>query len=96
VSVWLLFQLTESTIATAGSVMLAALPLMLGTQLLVSALQLDIQATPSAPEYPPMRDGSRHPGPDHLDRTGPTSSPGPEPPRGEGSSPRSPDEEEPR
>lgn len=54
VTVWLLFQVIGSTIATAASVMLAALPLMLSTQLLVSALQLDIQATPSKPEYPPF------------------------------------------
>jgi hypothetical protein len=34
--------------------MLAALPLMLGTQLLISALQLDIQASPSTPTYLPF------------------------------------------
>lgn len=51
VSIWLLFQIVGTVIATAGTVMLAALPLMLGTQLLISALQLDIQATPSTPTY---------------------------------------------
>lgn len=43
-----------SVIATAATVMLAALPLMIGTQMLISALQLDIQATPSTPSYPPF------------------------------------------
>lgn len=38
---------------TAGTVMLAALPLMIGTQLLVSGLQLDIAASPSKPDQPP-------------------------------------------
>lgn len=55
VSIWLLFLIVGSTIATAGTVMLAALPLMLGTQMLISALQLDIQASPSTPTYPPYR-----------------------------------------
>ena len=34
--------------------MLAALPLMIGTQMLISALQLDIQASPSTPTYQPF------------------------------------------
>lgn len=55
ISIWLLFLIVGSTIATAGTVMLAALPLMLGTQMLISALQLDIQASPSTPTYPPFR-----------------------------------------
>lgn len=54
VSAWLLFQIIGSTVATAGTVMLAALPLMLGTQMLISALQLDIQATPSTPDFSPF------------------------------------------
>lgn len=57
VTIWLFFQILGSVIATAATVMLAALPLMLGTQLLISALQLDIQATPSTPEFAPF-DGS--------------------------------------
>ncbi len=59
VSIWLIFQIAGSVIATAATVMLAALPLMLGTQLLISALQLDIQATPSTPTYSALRRG-RH------------------------------------
>lgn len=54
VSIWMIFQILGSAIATAATVMLAALPLMLGTQMLISALQLDIQATPSTPTYPPF------------------------------------------
>lgn len=54
VSIWLVFQIAASVIATAATVMLAALPLMIGTQMLISALQLDIQATPSTPTYPPF------------------------------------------
>jgi hypothetical protein len=34
--------------------MLAALPLMIGSQMLISALQLDIQASPSKPTYTPF------------------------------------------
>lgn len=52
VSIWLIFQVLGTAIATAATVMLAALPLMLGTQMLISALQLDIQATPSTPSLP--------------------------------------------
>lgn len=54
VSIWMVFQIAASVVATAATVMLAALPLMIGTQLLISALQLDIQATPSDPTYPPF------------------------------------------
>jgi glycosyltransferase involved in cell wall biosynthesis len=54
VSIWMIFQILGSAIATAATVMLAALPLMLGTQMLISALQLDIQATPDTPTYPPF------------------------------------------
>lgn len=52
VTIWLFFATFGTAIATAGTVMLAALPLMIGTQMLISALQLDIQATPSTPTYP--------------------------------------------
>ncbi|WP_169581673.1 MULTISPECIES: glycosyltransferase family 2 protein [Microbacterium] len=56
VSIWMVFQIAASVVATAATVMLAALPLMIGTQLLISALQLDIQATPSTPTYPAFRE----------------------------------------
>ncbi len=55
VTVWLLFAALGTGAATAATVMFAALPLMLGTQMLISALQLDIQATPSVPTYAPFR-----------------------------------------
>lgn len=51
VSIWVIFQIAGSVVATAATVMLAALPLMIGTQMLISALQLDIQATPSTPTF---------------------------------------------
>jgi len=51
VSIWVMFQIAGSVVATAATVMLAALPLMIGTQMLISALQLDIQATPSSPTF---------------------------------------------
>lgn len=54
VAIWVCFQIAGSVIATAATVMLAALPLMLGTQMLISALQLDIQASPSEPSYSPF------------------------------------------
>lgn len=54
VSIWLAFLAFSSVIATAGTVMLAALPLMIGTQLLVSALQLDIQNSPDEPNLQPF------------------------------------------
>lgn len=55
VAIWVCFQIASSVIATAATVMLAALPLMVGTQLLISALQLDIQASPSQPTYGPFQ-----------------------------------------
>lgn len=51
VAIWVCFQVLGSVVATAATVMLAALPLMLGTQMLISALQLDIQATPDEPTF---------------------------------------------
>jgi glycosyltransferase involved in cell wall biosynthesis len=54
VALWVCFQIAGSVIATAATVMLAALPLMIGTQMLISALQLDIQAAPSQPTFAPF------------------------------------------
>ena len=54
VAVWITIVSMASVVATAGTVMLAALPLMISTQLLVSALQLDIQNSPSEPNLPPF------------------------------------------
>jgi glycosyltransferase involved in cell wall biosynthesis len=54
VAIWVCFQIAASVVATAATVMLAALPLMIGSQMLISALQLDIQASPSKPTYTPF------------------------------------------
>ncbi|MGN7799182.1 glycosyltransferase family 2 protein [Leifsonia sp. 22587] len=54
VAIWVCFQVAASVVATAATVMLAALPLMLGTQMLISSLQLDIQASPATPTYVPF------------------------------------------
>ena len=59
VAIWVCFQIAASVVATAATVMLAALPLMIGTQMLISALQLDIQASPSTPNLGPF---TREPG----------------------------------
>lgn len=54
IAVWVCFQIAGSVIATAATVMLAALPLMIGSQMLISALQLDIHASPSTPTFAPF------------------------------------------
>jgi glycosyltransferase involved in cell wall biosynthesis len=54
VAIWVAFQIAGSVVATAATVMLAALPLMIGTQMLLSALLLDIQASPSSPTFGPF------------------------------------------
>lgn len=54
VAIWVCFQVAASVVATAATVMLGALPLMIGTQMLISALQLDIQASPSTPDMIPF------------------------------------------
>lgn len=54
-TVWVMFQIAASVVATAATVMLAALPLVIGSQMLLTALQLDIQSTPSRPDLPPFR-----------------------------------------
>lgn len=50
--------------ATTGTVMIAILPLILGTQLLLQAITLDIQNVPNDPIYPSLRlleDADQHP-----------------------------------
>jgi len=59
VTIWLLFATVGTGAATAATVMFAALPLVIGTQFLVSSLQLDIQATPSTPTFASFEDTSR-------------------------------------
>lgn len=54
IAIWVMFQIASSVVATAATVMLAALPLMIGIQMLIAALQLDIQATPDQPDLEPF------------------------------------------
>ncbi|GAB2464955.1 glycosyltransferase family 2 protein [Xylanimonas ulmi] len=54
VAIWVCFQIAASVVATAATVMLAAVPLMVGAQMLIGALQLDIQASPSTPSGEPF------------------------------------------
>lgn len=54
IAIWVVFQIASSVVATAATVMLAALPLMIGIQMLIAALQLDIQATPDQPDLEPF------------------------------------------
>lgn len=65
VAIWVCFQIAASVVATAATVMLAALPLMIGTQMLISALQLDIQASPSTPNMLPFTSERREGGSEH-------------------------------
>ncbi|RXZ72065.1 glycosyltransferase family 2 protein [Agromyces albus] len=60
ISIWVAFLAFGSVVATAATVMLAALPLMIGTQMLISALQLDIQASPSTPNLRPFDTTTGH------------------------------------
>jgi glycosyltransferase involved in cell wall biosynthesis len=55
IAIWVCFQIIGSVVATAATVMLAALPLMIGSQMLISALQLDILASPSQPTFAPFQ-----------------------------------------
>lgn len=52
--IWMIVQIALTGTATAATVMLVALPIIVSTQMLISALQLDIQNSPSVPTYPPF------------------------------------------
>jgi hypothetical protein len=55
VTVWLtIAQTMGEDPATAATVMLAVLPIMLGAQLLISGLQLDISESPDKPDQKPF------------------------------------------
>jgi glycosyltransferase involved in cell wall biosynthesis len=72
VGVWTIVETLGPPVATAGSVILAVAPFLLGVQMLMYALLLDIQESPDRPWAPPsyrMRDG--FPGPDALRSTSP-------------------------
>jgi hypothetical protein len=51
---WFLLQ-RASQYASAGVVMLAAMPILLGVQLLLQAVTLDVQNVPRTPLSPPIR-----------------------------------------
>ena len=53
--IWILAMTIGPDVATAGTVLVAVTPFVVGVQMLVSALQLDIQATPDKPTYPPFQ-----------------------------------------
>ncbi len=55
--VWMLIQIGLTGSATAATVMLVALPLLMGSQMLISGLQLDIQSSPDTPDLPPFKRG---------------------------------------
>lgn len=52
-------SIAESVPSTAGTVMLAALPLILGTQLMLSWLNFDVAAEPRQPIHPVLHDKAR-------------------------------------
>jgi len=54
VGIWILSVRGADGSPTAGTVMLAVIPFMLGIQMLLVALQLDIQESPKLPTLPPL------------------------------------------
>ncbi|MBK7641602.1 MAG: glycosyltransferase family 2 protein [Planctomycetes bacterium] len=64
---WMARNRAAGEVAPAGDVMLAAMPIILGVQLLLQAAALDIQGVPRRPLSPPLRrrpiEGSTRPGP---------------------------------
>ena len=52
---WMARNRAEGQVAPAGDVMLAAMPIILGVQLLLQAAALDIQGVPRRPISPPLR-----------------------------------------
>jgi glycosyltransferase involved in cell wall biosynthesis len=52
--VWIFLMARGLAAPTAGTVLLSVTPLVLGTQMLVAALQLDIQESPDKPDLPPF------------------------------------------
>lgn len=55
VGIWTLIETLGPPVATAGSVILAVAPWLLGMQMLMYALMLDIQESPDRPWAPPSR-----------------------------------------
>lgn len=57
--IWTIVQIAATGAATAATVMLVALPILMGSQMLISGLQLDIQNSPDTPNLPPFDRESR-------------------------------------
>ena len=55
--IWIIAATWDSPPATAGTVLLAVTPFVLGVQMLVSSLQLDIQESPDTPTLAPFDEG---------------------------------------
>jgi glycosyltransferase involved in cell wall biosynthesis len=55
VGIWTILETLGPPVATAGSVILAVAPFLLGMQMLMYALMLDIQESPDRPWAPPSR-----------------------------------------
>jgi hypothetical protein len=55
VGIWTIVETLGPPVATAGSVILAVAPWLLGMQMLMYALMLDIQESPDRPTAPPSR-----------------------------------------
>ncbi len=62
IAIWTITEIVQTGQSTAATVMLAALPILIGTQMLISALQLDIQESPDRPNLPRFLDetGNNH------------------------------------
>lgn len=54
VGIWMVVEIAHTGTATAATAMLVGLPIIVGTQMLVSALQLDIESTPDKPNLDPF------------------------------------------
>ncbi len=52
---WMTRAKAPGEVASAGDVMLAAMPIILGVQLLLQAAALDIEGVPARPLSPPLR-----------------------------------------
>lgn len=55
--IWMIVQIAITGMATAATVMLVGLPILVGTQMLISGLQLDIQNSPDHPDLGPFERG---------------------------------------
>ncbi len=50
--VWMVVEIAKTGTATAATAMMVGLPIIVGTQMLISALQLDIESAPKEPDQP--------------------------------------------